>query len=209
MKRFYITFFSAIVLGVGFSACSKDNEGEEQSENASLTMKVDGEIWATTINNLFTEEHEYEGTEYYLVLVGGQRITPSGGEDDVSSISMHIAIPKSRLNSPKGTYPLLKDAEANIGQATASYIVSSEIGQTWYASYDPANPTQAVGTVEITGFEVGEQRVVGYPTGKQGYTKLSGTFKMNVYPIEENRGSVAKITEGKFNLKSGLGFDFK
>ncbi|ERJ60683.1 hypothetical protein [Sphingobacterium paucimobilis] len=209
MKRFYTAFFLAIVLGVGFSACSKNSEDAEQSENASLTMKVDGEIWGTTINNLFTEEHEYEGTEYYLVLVGGQRIAPGGGEDDVSSISMHIAIPKSRLNNPKGTYQLLKDSEANIGQATASYIVSTEIGQTWYASYDPGNPTQAVGTVEITGFEVGEQKMVGYPTGNPGYTRLSGTFKMNVYPIQENGGSAVKITEGKFNLKSGLGFDFK
>lgn len=209
MKRFYTTFFLAIVLGAGFLACSKDNEGEKQNENAGITMKVDGEAWGTTINNLFTEEHEYEGDDYYLVLVGGQRITPGGGDDDVSSLNMYIAIPKSRLNNPKGTYAILKESEANIGQATASYIVSTETGQTWYASYNPANPTQAVGTVEITGFEAGEQTVVGHKTGKMGYTKLSGTFRMEVYPIQENGGPVAKITEGKFNLKSGLGFDFK
>lgn len=207
----YMRLLLILMISISVSACSKNNNADEigLTDNTGITMKVDGETWGTTINNLFTEEHEYEGDDYYLVLVGGQRITPGGGEDDVSALNMHIAIPKSRLNSPKGTYPLLKDSEANIGQATASYIVSTEAGQTWYASYNPANPTQAVGTVEITGFEVGEQIVAGHKTGKMGYTKLSGTFKMDVYPIQENEASVVKISEGKFNLKSAIGFDFK
>lgn len=194
---------------LGFAACGKDDIGKKQDGDSSLSMKINGEHWGTTINTLFTEAHgSSELGEYFLVLVGGQRIGVDDSEDDVSAFNMYIAIPRSKFNNPKGSYPIMKESEAKVGQATAHFTVNTGSGQTWYASYHPASPTQAGGTVEITGFEIGEQRVLGQPTGVEGYTKLSGTFRMDLYAVQENPGAPLKVTEGKFNLKSGMGFDF-
>lgn len=194
---------------LGFAACGKDDIGKKQVGDSSLSMKINGEHWGTTINTLFTEAHESsELGEYFLVLVGGQRIGVDDSEDDVSAFNMYIAIPRSKFNNPKGSYSIMKESEAKVGQATAHFTVNTGSGQTWYASYHPASPTQAGGTVEITGFEIGEQRVLGQPTGVEGYTKLSGTFRMDLYAVQENPGAPLKVTEGKFNLKSGMGFDF-
>jgi len=209
-KYKYITSLALLLLFcLGFAACSKEDNGTKLDEDSGLSMKINGASWGTTINTLFTEAHESSTFgEYYLVLVGGQRIDVEDSEDDVSSFNMYIAIPKSKFNNPEGTYPIMKESEAKLSQATANYVVSTGEGQTWYASYNPASPTQAVGTVEIAGFEIGEQKVVGQPTGVEGYTKLWGSFKLDLYAMQENPDAPLKVTEGKFNLKSGMGFDF-
>lgn len=209
-KYNYITkWLPLLLICVGFAACGKDDISKKQEADPGLSMNINGESWGTTINTLFTEAHESsELGEYYLVLVGGQRIDAADSEDDVSAFNMYIAIPKSKFNNPKGSYAIMKESEAKMGQATANYTVNTGSGQTWYASYHPASPSQPSGTVEITSFEIGEQRVLGQPTGVAGYTKLSGTFQLDLYAVQENPGAPLKVTEGKFNLKSGMGFDF-
>lgn len=212
MNRYkYITPLVLLLLAcLGFAACSKDDNGKKQEDDPGLSMKINGEAWGTTINTLFTEERESsERGEYYVILVGGQRIDVEGSEDDVSSFHLYIVIPKSKFSNPKGTYAIMKESETKVGQATANYTVSTGAGQTWYASYNPVTSAQTVGTAEITDFEIGEQKMVGQPTGVEGYTKLSGTFKLDLYAVQENLGPALKVTDGKFNLKSGIGFDFK
>lgn len=162
------------------------------------------------LNTLFTEAHgDSQLGEYFRVFVGGQRIGLEGSEDDLSAFSTYITIPKSAFNNPKGSYAIVKESEAKTGQATASYTGGKGSGQTSYASYHPTSPTQSAGAVEITDFEIGEQRVLGQPTGVEGYTKLSGTFQMNLYAVKESLGAPLKVTEGKFNLRSGRGLIFK
>lgn len=207
MRRYFSILFLTLAIGFGFLGCSKDDTGKDANVKSSLTMKVDGKPWGTTINNLFTEEHESsEFGEYYVVLVGGQSLDVEDSEEDVSSFNMYIAIPKSRFKNPKGTYTVRKESEIGFGEVSASFVVSTSEHQLYYASYNPELPTETVGTVEITGFETGIQTVVGHSTGTEGYTKLSGTFKMDLYSGEV---PPVKITEGKFNLKSGIGFDFR
>ncbi len=207
-------YFTLIVLlliaSLSFSACSKDKDDDNDlSGQSGLSMKVNGAAWGTTINTLFTEPEENSQLgEYYVVLVGGQRIDVEGSEDDVSSFNMYIVIPKSKFSNPKGTYHVYVAEGAMPGAATASYTKSTSEGTASYESANPADYTQSVGSVQITDFEIGEQTIVGQPTGVEGYTKLSGTFQMDVYPVQETPGPALKITEGKFSLKSGIGFDF-
>jgi hypothetical protein len=74
-------------------------------------------------------------------------------------------------------------------------------------SGNPNNKKQVVGKLEITGFEIGNQNVLGHHSDKEGYTKLSGSFEVDVYPIN-GAGSKLKITEGKFNLTGAMNFGF-
>jgi hypothetical protein len=76
---------------------------------------------------------------------------------------------------------------------------------TTYVSGDPNNKKQVVGKLEITGFEIGNQNILGHQSDKEGYTKLSGNFELDVYPIN-GAGSKLKITEGKFNLTGAMNF---
>lgn len=197
-------FVTSILL---LSSCSESVNGDRSSD---FSMEIDGKTWATTINNLFTEaaEHETLG-EYYRVLVGGQRILDTESEGHASSFNMYIIIPKDKFKNPKGTYAIMKESETKLNQASASFVKSGETGQVWYASYDPANPTASVGTVEITDFAIGTQKVVGQSSGVEGYTKLSGTFSMDMYHIQVVPATVMKVTKGMFDLKSGIGFDFQ
>lgn len=207
MNRLFTILFIVASLSLCLFSCSKDDDSNGPKIDSGLSMKVDGKPWGTTINTLFTEEHESSDFgEYYIVTIGGQSIDVKDSEEDVSSFHMYIAIPKSKFKNPKGTYSVRKESEISFVQATASFVVSTSTHQLYYASYNPDLPEGTVGTVEITGFETGIQTVVGHSTGTEGYTRLSGTFKMDLF---SNEVAPVKITEGKFNLKSGIGFDFR
>ncbi|NLO69978.1 MAG: hypothetical protein GX102_03340 [Porphyromonadaceae bacterium] len=211
MNRFKYTATLVLItlIYMSFAACSKDLGGVKNDKDSGITMKVNGEFWGTTINTLFTEAHESSTLgEFYVVYVGGQRTDAEDSETDVSVFNMFISIPKSKFKNPKGAYSIMKEDEVMASQASANYAVSTGSNQTWYASYNPENSTQAVGTVEITSFEIGEQSVFGHSTSKEGYTKLSGTFRMDLYALQDSPGAPLKVTEGKFNLKAGIGFDF-
>lgn len=209
-NTYYSTILLFIVIGFGLSSCKKDDDKNgNNTGNSGVSMKIDGVQWGTTVNNLFTEADENQSLgEHYRVLVGGQRIDVEGSEDDVSSLNLYILIPKSKFNNPKGTYQIRGESETN-NQATALFTPGTSTSQTWYISNNPENPEVPVGTVEITDFETGIQTVAGQSTGVEGYTKLAGKFTMTLYPVESEPGPSIKITDGKFNLKSGIGFDFQ
>lgn len=203
-----VSIFTVLLIAFSISSCSKDDSGDDFTNptgNAGISMKIDGVPWSANISNLFTEEHEdSEIGEYYLVLVGGQNLNFEV-EGDVTAIGIHIIVPKSKFNNPKGIYTIVKESEAGLNQAVGSFSQSINETTIYYTSSNPLNPEQSVGTIEITDFEVGEQTIMGQATGEIGYTKLSGNFKLDVYPVINTDLPSVKITEGKFNLKSGIG----
>lgn len=187
------------------TSCSKEGIGDNGlSGKSGLSMKVDGESWDSWMTTMFTEKHESsEHREYYLVSLVGSRVIEnnSATEDDFAeSITMMIAIPASEFQNPKGTYPIVWESDVALNQAWAVFGTSTDIRDA--TTYGPS-PSGQSGTIEITGFETGQQTILGQPTGLEGYTKLSGTFRMELLPLEKT-GNTLKITEGTFNLKGGM-----
>lgn len=210
-KHYIIPLLLSVVLFVSLSSCSKDEDDNGLSGNSGMTMKVDGTEWKSAMTTLFAEEHETSGMgEYRLVYIGGSRIIEknSATEDDlVESLGLYINIPASKFRAPKGTYPIIVK-ETELSHAWGIFSSSTDIRDaTLYVSGDPEDQDKRVGTLEITAFEIGNQSVFGQGTQVEGYTKLSGNFQLEVYPMV-GTGSKLKLTEGKFNLTSGIGIDF-
>lgn len=210
-KHYIIPLLLTVVFFISLSSCSKDKDDDALSGNAGMTMKVDGAEWKSAMTTLFAEEHETSGMgEYHLVYIGGSRIIEknSATEDDlVESLGLYINIPASKFRDPKGTYPIIVK-ETELSHAWGIFNSSTDIRDaTLYVSGDPQDHDKSVGMLEITAFEIGNQSVFGQGTDVEGYTKLSGNFQLEVYPTL-GTGSKLKLTEGKFNLTSGIGIDF-
>lgn len=206
-----LLFICFITIGVSnLISCSKDKvkADDDVISKAGITMKVNGENWESSMTTLLSEEQEKdEFGEYHFVSIVGSRVINKNSqtEDDMAeSVTMFIAIPASKFRNPKGTYPVVWESAAKLSQSTAIFASASTLLDA--ETYVPAQKGQS-GTVEITGFEIGDQKVMGHPTGTEGYTKLSGTFSMDLRPLNNvDSGKPLKITEGKFNLSGGLGF---
>ncbi len=200
-----ICLYLMVFAFVGLSACSKDS-GTAKAKKSGISMKVNGEPWSSAMTTLFTEEHENdENQKYYLVSMMGTRIIEKNStteDDGAESITLYIAIPASKFQNPKGVYPIVWQPEAAINEATAVFGTSTDIRDA--TTYAPATSGQS-GTIEISGFEIGQQQVMGHPTGTEGYVKLSGVFKMDLSPLERTgNGGSLKITDGQFNLAGGM-----
>ncbi len=199
---------AGILLGIFLvffiASCSSDDNGNS-SGGTSLSMKINGNNWTPTVTTLFTEdEYNSEEGDYYLVYIGGNKLMDMENPDadsSTESIAIYIAISASKFQNPKGTYPILKESDVTLNQASAVFMSDASGQQKIYTTTDPGQS----GMVEITGFEVGEQTIMGEPTGVQGYKKLSGNFQVVVNSIADNTDKIT-ITDGKFNLSSGLGF---
>lgn len=184
--------------------CTKDDDSKANDEqNYSISMKVNGKTWSSTTTTLYTESHyDSEKGDFYLVTIGGQQIDSKNNEE-MSALQLHVAIPKARLHNPKGTYPILAMSNVSVGDGTAVFNMGNE---KLYASYDPRDATKVVGTIAITSFKTGNQIISGEDNLGEGYTLLSGTFKVDMYSVERNSTEMLRITDGKFNLKLGIGF---
>jgi len=205
----YIAIILLLFVSLGFSACSKEEDKGLSSKDAGLSMNVDGREWRATITTLFTEQHETSQLgEYYYVYLSASRIIEknSNTEDDLAeTIGLYINIPASKFRNPKGTYPIILE-ESEMGHAWGIFGSSTDIRDaTTYVSGDPNNKKQVVGRLEITDFEIGNQNIFGHVSDSEGYTNLSGSFELDVYPINGD-GSKLKITEGKFNLTGAMNF---
>ena len=205
--RQFIFKSSHLLLGlfllIAVASCSSDDNGSGSfSGGNSFSMKIDGNHWSSSINTLFTEDMSNANGEYYFVTIGGV-ITDEADDPTTESLQIYIAIPASKLNNPKGIYQVNSDADMSIGQASATFTSSNSENYLLYTS-----TPHTLGTLEITGFELGEQTVMGHPTGQMGYTQLKGTFNMELASVSDP-SVVLTITDGQFNLSSGLGFDFK
>lgn len=205
--RQFIFKSSHLLLGlfllIAVASCSSDDNGSDSfSGGQGFSMKIDGAQWNSSIYTLFTEDLNNSNGEYHWVTLGGTLV---GDTEDAPTESMQIylAIPASKFNNPTGVYPLMQESDMGLGQANASYTKSDMNSYEFYT----ATPN-TVGSIEITGFEIGEQTVMGQPTGQMGYTQLKGTFNMELASVSDP-SVVLTITDGQFNLSSGLGFDFK
>lgn len=189
-----------------FSACSKDKDGNNTLDKSGIKMQVNGEQWNSMMTTLITEEkEESEVGKYYLVSLMGSRIIEknSATEDDLAeSITFIIAIPASKFKSPKGSYPIVWQSDAILNEGTAIFGTSTDIRD---ALTYTASPTGQSGSIEIVSFEIGPQLIMGYPTGSDGYVKLSGTFRAELAPLKgTGTGNLLKITNGTFDVKAGI-----
>lgn len=195
-------------------SCSKNNDDDSLGAGlgrSTLTMKVNGEEWNSSMSMLLSEEEgNSEQGDYRHVVVNGHRIIDknSATEDDLAeTIALYIAIPEDKFRNPRGKYPIILK-EDQVGYAWSVFGTSTDLRDTTtYVSGDPNSPRQAVGSLEITGFEIGEQMIMGHSSGQEGYTMLSGTFHLDVYPLGGS-GDKLKITDGKFNISEGFDFGF-
>lgn len=209
--KYRFLFLCMLALGTGtlLSSCSKDKEPDDSLQQAGgLTMKVNGESWSSSMTTLLSEEKDKEEFgKYHLVSIMASRIIEKNSktEDDIAeSITLYVAIADSKFKNPKGTYPVVWESNSKVNQSSAVFGTASTLLDA--DTYVPSEQGQS-GTIEITGFEIGDQKVMGHPTGTQGYIKLSGTFNMDLKPLYGKGASKPlKITEGKFNLSGGLGF---
>ena len=203
-KTHFIPIVILLLATLTFS-CKKDDGGGKEEVNSGFTMKINGEPWGAYLTTLFTDEHEDDTYgKHYSVLING---TWSSGDEDAltEAMGIYVLIPADKFRNPKGTYTI---RQQELGKAWAIFSTSTDIRDaTTYASVDPNNSERNLGTLEITGFEVGVQGVLGQNTGKEGYTRLSGKFQMEMFPLAENAGKLT-MTEGKFDLTSGIGFNF-
>lgn len=203
------TYFIPIILflfAALASSCNKDDDPGKQEVNSSFTMKINGAPWGAYLTSLYTEEHENDDYgKYYHVMISG---TWASGDDDNASaeaMGMYVLIPADKFRNPKGIYRIRKE---ELGSTWAIFSASTNIRDaSTYASVDPTNPEKDLGTLEITGFEIGLQSVLGQSTGTEGYTRLSGKFQMELFPVENSTDKLS-ITEGKFDLTSGMGIRF-
>lgn len=217
MRTIFTTSFGSLIIlllfGWTITSCSKNDLADSTSlgeEKTQLSMKVNGEDWQSSLTTLLTEQQENtQGEIYFYLYISAHSIidTNSATEEDlVETMGLYVAIPAQKFKDPKGVYPLvLKEFEVG----TAWGIFNSDRAlraTTTYVSGDANHPDKQVGTLEITSAEVGEQTVFGYPTGVEGYTKLSGTFSFDVYPLD-GIGAKLNMTEGKFTITEVFEFN--
>lgn len=208
IRRLLFLWTIAISL-VALSACSKDSDSDDNlTKSGGITMKVDGELWSASMTTLISEQQENEEFgSYQLVSIMGTRVIDNNSSevDDIAeSITIYIAIPDSKFKNPKGIYPVVWQSSSKLNESTVIFGTAASLRDA--EMYAPSESGQS-GTIEISSFEIGDQKVMGYPTGTQGYTKLSGSFKMDLKPVgttETNKS--LKIAEGTFNLSGGMRF---
>lgn len=185
---------------LSLSACSKeDDPTPEVSGDSMLTMKIDGQAWNATATAMWTERDEDDSGEFYHVAIGAHR-EDGRGEDFADVIQMYMIVPASDFQNPKGRYPI---SLRPVGMRDHATAVFASTGDTWVSRH-LADNTQAVGFMEITDYKIGEQNVAGQPSGIQGYTRLSGTFNVDLMSTNNPSGPTLKITDGKFNVQVGI-----
>lgn len=208
-----VRLFALLLLAWIVASCSKNDLLDSTSlggGKTQLSMKVNGEDWQSSLTTLLTEEQENtKGENYVYLYINAHKIIDknSATEDDlVETMGLYVAIPTHKFNNPKGVYPLvLKEFE--VGSAWAIFNSNQTLRDaTIYVSGDASYPDRQVGVLEITNAEVGEQTILGYPTGVEGYTKLSGTFNFDAYPLD-GIGPKLRITEGKFTITEVFEFN--
>lgn len=210
--------FSILALILCFSCGEKEDPDlplEDDPNNAVLKMNVNDVPWAAqwayTITSPSDDEDDDE--DYFVVLITGTNGDYEADEEDMQGdvLTFYIAIPKSKFNTPIGTYPLSGSDELDDDYSAAA-IFNKVNGDrtTMYVSSDRAGEGKPVGTISIESFKIGQQKIMGQDLG-QGYVALSGSFTVNEMTGYENssegpiEGSL-KLTQGKFDVKNGWNF---
>lgn len=219
MKIFLkFTYVLLSIIAISVVGCSSDDNngspdnGGSTGTNSGVSMKINGENWNASLNYLLTETND-EGTahQYRQVYISGTRFVEANNAsaDEVSeTLSLYIKISEDKFTNPKGIYPVYQEG-VGLGESWAVFSTATNMQTaSFYLSGNPNNPGEPVGSIEITGFKIGQETIFGQPTGVEGYTELSGKFNLELFSLHEEDSSL-QISEGKFNLKSNIsvGFD--
>lgn len=200
-NRSLVSYLFTLLLLIGVACSSDDNRADEENPLSKISFKIDGEQWhaedaiVQTLGGTDWEE------EVYLVNITGTRgIDDTTAVTEVETFTLHFYIDPSNFNNPRGIYPVPPPDNDNMdepGYAIATY--TKEGSELIYFSVDPADEARKVGEVTITGFEIGQQMILG-----KGYVNLSGTFDFEMFGVNKNTGAL----NGKIEIKSGV-FDVK
>lgn len=208
MRQFIIKsskLFLAFFLFIFIAACSDDDDNDSSnpfSSGNTFSMKIDGSHWVSNFSTLDTELiDDIPGEEYYYVYIGGT-IVEEVDALPIETMAIYLGIPESRFNNPMGSYSLTDNINTELNHASAIYVSSrNDIYKTYIVT------EQSTGSVEVTGFEIGEQTFMGQSTGEIGYTKLSGKFNLELIAPDDPSDKII-ITDGQFNFTSNLDFGF-
>lgn len=205
--------FGGLILGFLFTvaSCSKDKNGGSLTSDSSISMSIDGKPWKSKMAYVLTANEDDE--DHVVVMLTGTEVNLSedkmNSDKDAEGLTIHLAIPKSKFENPKGAYPFISEAnKTEVGQAVAIFITMADNITSYYGSMTGESGGGATGSITIDDFKVGDQKFLGQSLGK-GYTQLSGTFSMDLMTaIADGEGGFTgkklKITNGKFNVKAGV-----
>lgn len=197
--KIHLILLSVLLL----AACSSDDNAMDTPllGESKFTMKVNGELW--TAEWAFTqtyydtpEDEEFEDEMVGLIISAYKDMDQE--EDTVGeNLTIVIGINRANFNNPIGSYPINYNDMSTEGFSYITYYNS--IDEIAYISYNIEEDKESAGEVTITGFEIGEQFLLG-----KGYVKLSGNFSADMYGYFTNESEVDKIEirSGEFNITS-------
>ena len=202
-KYRFIRYFFTLALFVSLACSSDDNtiEDEEELSVGTFTMKIDGELWTADeayVSSVGGEEVWGEEDEevYYVWITANKDLVGSNGEEDFESMVIGMALDPSSFFSPNGNYSFPPpDVEAALGTVGYAAAAFNRVSTAYAATPDLYNSSSNLGTLRITGFEIGQ-----YLIYSDAYTQLSGTFELSMMNAYEF-GSI-EITEGRFNVRA-------
>lgn len=209
MKRNYL-LTACILLAVTATSCKKNNtDPGDLLGTGSMSMKVDGVQHEAGSAFVFTAHEPEENV--YLVGISGFFTDDGFTDDDIGdAFHIYLAMTAAQFNNPKGTYDVIAEGSDIVGQPVVYGLYQVGIGTEVGNTYGVIDTDKTVGQLTITAHTIGNQTGILGLSGR-GYTNLQGTFHMKLTGVR-NDGSGAvdmvTITDGRFNVKNGLGFGF-
>lgn len=210
MKILYpIMAFTLFVLFGG--SCSKDKEPGPDgngSLGSQLSMKVEGKPREASVAQIMSIRDE--DSENYLVTINAFFTSAGYTENDEVNdmLSFTILFTEAQFNNPKGTYDIIALNHDPEGRALVHVLYQVEVGGDNHRMYSIPEANTSVGKLTITDFAIGNRTGIPGVSGR-GYSKLQGTFQMNLTQVNFDGSGFAgelKITDGKFNATPLLGF---
>lgn len=204
------TILTRTLILIGLSAmmlsCKKNNVEELLDDTlGSMTMKIDGVAWSAKMAYVVTASGEEE--DVFAVAISG--FSNEGDEDEGDALTIWMALPVEKFNNPKGTYDVIA-VEDDAGERTmVTAMFNKAMGLETHRMYTVAETSGSFGKITITDFKIGQQTFLGQVIGGKAYTRLKGTFEMNLAELKMDGsgfGGNMAITEGKFDVKNHLNF---
>ena len=187
-------------------SCKKDDPDSLLEDRfGSMTMKIDGAPWSAKMAFVVTASEEEE--EIYAVAISG--FASEEEADDGDGLTIWMGIPADKFDNPKGTYDVIALDNDPEGRILVTAMFSKALGLETHQVYTVTEANTSFGRITITDFEIGRQTFLGQVIGDKAYTRLKGTFEMNLTELKldvSGFGGNMAITEGKFDVKNQLNF---
>lgn len=194
-----------------FTSCKKDDNNDDFNFGSSeMSMTVDGKPWKATMALMMTVPPEENDEDYYVVALVGSEVNVDEGDDikDNQGLTIYFAVPKAKFKSAGGTYNFTGIEEVNPTNPAFAWFSSAVNSENSF--YSTRSGGGSSGSLTVTKFKTGKQSYLGISIGEyEGYTHLAGTFSMTLtehVTAEDATPRVIQITNGKFDVNSGLSF---